>query len=329
MRQDALPHECGVPPAPGTQLSDSSSRLSEKSRVKSVCKREPMDSLSKGPLKRVLLAFCLVLALRAVAGEEQLEQPAFAPWPHLELKLGAELTAIDSQVGFETKGGGQPKIDMEDKLGLDSQVAVFRADAIIRLGTRRRNRLDFSYVGYNRSAEKNLTEPIDLGGQTVIPGTLLDSKLDFSLIRSTYTYAILQNERVSLGLGLGVYIIPVSYGVEARVATMSSTLESHHATLPLPTVALRGGFQLVPKLFVLTELDGMYLDVSGIRAGLLDARVALEFDPVNHFGLGVGLNFLGINLQSTASNPDYPGIASLTRVEAGMSGLMLYGKFSF
>jgi hypothetical protein len=281
-------------------------------------------------LKTLVVLFAAISALTATAraAEEPKESP-FLPWSLVEIKLGAVFTAIDSKVGFEAKGGGQPKVDMEDTLGLDSKIAVFRADALIRLGARRRHRLDFSYVGYDRSAEKTLTEPIEVGGQEVVPGTLVDSKLDFSLIRSTYSYAIFQNERMSVGLGLGIYVIPVSYGIDARTTTATQGLESHHLTLPLPAIGLRGDFQLAPKLFLVPELDFMYLEAGGLRGGLLDTRLSLEYQAWKHFGLGLGFNLMGINIEATESNPDYPGAASLTSVKAYTGGIMLYGKFSF
>jgi hypothetical protein len=277
----------------------------------------------------LLFATVLVLTTTALAAEEQSQESSLLPWSLAELKLGAVFTSIDSKLGFEAKGGGQSKIDMEDKLGLDSTIAVFRADALVRLGTRQHHRLDFSYARYDRSAQKTLTEPIEIGGQEVLPGTVVDSKFDFSLFRSTYSYAVLQNERMSVGVGLGIYIIPVTYGVDARTTPSSVGLESHHLTLPLPAVALRGDFRLAPKLFLVPEIDFMYLETGGIRASLLDTRLSLEYQAWKHFGLGLGFNLMGVNLKATEANPDYPGAASLTNIEVHTGGLMLYGKFAF
>jgi len=280
-------------------------------------------------MKFVLVGVFLTFSFASLAADEQPETSPFLPWSLFELKPGVVFTAIDSEAGFTSQGGRQNKIDLEDKLGLDSRVAVFRADALLRLGARERHRIDFSYVGYYRSAEKTLTEGIEVGGQQLTPGTVLDSKLDFALFRSSYTYAVFQNERVSLGVGLGAYIVPVTYGVDVRAANNSAGLESYSVTLPMPAVSLRGDFQLIPKLFLVTELDFMYLDVAGIRAGLLDTRLALEYELFKHFGAGIGFNLMGINIESTEQNIDYPGVASLTSVRARTAGLMVYGRFSF
>jgi hypothetical protein len=271
----------------------------------------------------------LTLATTTLAAQEQPEELNFLPWSLAELKLGVEFTAIDSKLGFQVTGGGQTKLDMEDTLGLDSKIAVFRADALIRLGARRRHRLDFSYVGYDRSAEKTLTDQIEIGGQPVIPGTLVESKLDFSLIRSTYSYAVFQDERMSVGVGLGIYVIPVSYGVNVQTTTSSTTLESHKVTLPFPAIALRGDFQLAPRLFLVPEVDAMYLEAGGIRGAMLDTRLSVEYQPWKYFGFGLGFNLMGVNLESTDQSPDYPGASSLTSVRVHTGGLMVYGKFSF
>src|SRR5689334_20800667 len=113
-------------------------------------------------MKAVIIAALLVFACTGLAADQDSE--SFVPWPVLELKPGVVFTAIDSEAGFTSQGGRQTKIDMEDKLGLDSEVAVFRADALIRLGTSQRHRIDLSYAGYYRSAESSLTEGVEIGG---------------------------------------------------------------------------------------------------------------------------------------------------------------------
>jgi hypothetical protein len=280
-------------------------------------------------MKPILVGTLLVFSVASLAADEEPAAQSFLPWSVAEVKPGGVFTAIDSKAGFTAQGGGQTKIDMEDKLGLDSEVAVFRVDALLRLGARQRHRLDFSYVGYYRSAEKTLTEGIAIGGQQLTPGTVVDSKLDFALFRGSYSYAVFQNERVSVGVGLGAYVVPVTYGVDVRAANNSSGLESYSATLPLPAIALRGDFQLIPKLFLVSELDFMYLDVSGIRAGLLDTHLALEYQPWKHAGFGLGFNLMGANFESTEQSGDYPGFAALNSVHIRTAGLMVYGKVCF
>lgn len=277
-------------------------------------------------MRPVFAAFFLAFAFASLAADEA---DSFLPWSTIELKPGVVFTALESKAGFTSRGGSQTKIDLENTFGLDSETAVFRVDALLRFGARKRHRLDFSYVGYYRSEEKTLTEGIEVGGRPIAPGTVLDSKLDFALFRFSYTYALLQNKRVGVGIGLGAYVAPVTYGADVRAANRSSGLESYSTTLPLPAIALRGDFQLVPKLFLVSELDFMYLDVAGLRAGLLDLRLALEYQPWKHLGLGVGFNLMGFNLQSTDRSGDYPGVASLTSVEARTAGLMVYGKVCF
>lgn len=149
------------------------------------------------------------------------------------------------------------------------------------------------------------------------------------MLRASYSYAVFQNERVSVGVGLGAYVIPVTYGVDVHAANNSSGLESYDATLLVPAFALRGDFQLIPKLFLVSELDIMYLDVAGIRAGLLDTRLAVEYQPWKHVGFGVGFNLMGVNIESTEQNGDYPSAGTLTSVRAHTAGLMLYGKVCF
>jgi hypothetical protein len=106
-------------------------------------------------------------------------------------------------------------------------------------------------------------------------------------------------------------------------------VEGADVTLPLPSIALRGEFQLVPKLFLRGSIDAMYLEVSDFQGSLLDVNLGLEYRPWQHVGFGFGYNSLAVSVEAETGDSDYPGVDFVGSVDVRFNGLMLYGKLLF
>ena len=221
------------------------------------------------------------------------------------------------------------RIDGEQLLGLDSSLTVFRAGAMYRPGKSLRHQLDFDYASYDRTGEATLSQDLTIGGITYPIGAHVETVLNFDIIRGDYTYAILQDERMRIALGLGIYVVPLKYGLNIQTTGGRSTVEGANTTLPLPSLALRTEFQLIPRLYLNGGIDGMYLEIDSFRGSLVDATVGVEYRPWNHFGLGAGWSYLAVNVNSEKSNSEYPGDNFVGSVDVHFSGLLLYGKFCF
>ena len=217
----------------------------------------------------------------------------------------------------------------EEIFGLDSTLTVFRVDAMYRPGKSLRHQLDFTYAGYHRDGSTTLSEDITIDGITYPVGAQVESLFNFDIIRGTYSYALLQDERMRIALGLGVYAVPLEYGLEITTAGGQSRADGADTTLPLPAFALRMEFQLVPKLYLNAGIDAMYLEISDFKGSLLDVNVSLEYRPWKHFGFGLGFNSMAVNVEADGKSSDYPGANFVGKVDVRFTGLMLYGKFSF
>jgi hypothetical protein len=189
--------------------------------------------------------------------------------------------------------------------------------------------LDFTYASYHRDGSGTLDEEIDINGTTYPVGEQVDSLFDFDIIRGTYSYAVLQDERMRIALGLGLYAVPVEYGLSIETTGGRSTVEGTDTTLPLPALALRGDFQLIPKLFLYTSIDAMYLEISDFQGSLLDVNVGLEYRPWKHFGFGLGYNAMSVHAEAQETSSNYPGADFVGSIDVQFNGLMLYGKFTF
>jgi hypothetical protein len=254
----------------------------------------------------------------------------FLPWEKGALRFGAFVTFFNSTLAFGLNNAPGISINAENSLGLATSITVFRADAMYRPGQSRRNQLDFDYASYDRTGEATLTKDLPIGGGNVIPvGAHIQTTFDFDIIRGTYTYAFLQDERMRIAGGLGIYVVPLKYGLDVQTAGGHSSVGGADTTLPLPSLALRAEFQLIPKLFLNGSIDAMYLEISHYRGSLVDLNVGLEYRPWKHIGFGAGYSFTSMSVDSENSSSEYPGANFVGNVDVRFSGLLLYGKYSF
>src|SRR5262245_23944351 len=257
------------------------------------------------------------------------EKKKFLPWEKGSLKLGGFVCAFDSTLAFGLNHAAGVTFNAEELFGLDTSLTVFRAEAMYRPGQSLRHQLDLSYARYHRSGSGTLSEEIEINDMTFPVGAHVDSVFNFDIIRGTYSYALLQDDRMRIALGLGVYAVPLRYEVDIKTMSGRPAVEGADTTLPLPAVALRGEFQLIPKLFLNAGVDAMYLEISDFKGSLLDVNIGLEYRPWKYVGFGLGYNSMSVNVEADDRSSSYPGVDFVGRVGVRFSGLMLYGKFSF
>ena len=251
------------------------------------------------------------------------------PWEKGSISFGGFAAAFDSTVSFGRSRTGGVSFNAEDLFDLDTSLTVLRVDAMYRPGQSLRHQLDFSYAAYHRSGSTTLSRDLSIGDITYPIGAKVDTVFNFDIIRGTYSYALLQDDRMRVALGLGVYAVPLKIRIRGATAGGEEAIEGANATLPLPALALGGQFQLIPKLFLYTGVEAMYLEISDFRGSLLEANVGLEYRPWKHVGFGLGYNSMTVNVEGETTKSHYPGVDFLGKVGVRYSGLMLYGKFTF
>ena len=244
------------------------------------------------------------------------------PWERFSLSLGGFITTLDSTVSLGVENVGL-EISSEDALGLDSDLSVFRGDAFVRLGSSRRHRLDFGYYDLSRSGTRTLGRDIEIDGNTYPIGATVETNLDYQIIKGGYSYSILQDKRVDLALGLGLFVIPIDFEISS--SGRRSTSES--ITAPLPFLHFRADIALTPKLFLRQTYEFFYVEVQSFQGGLFNGLIALEYDPWKYIGFGLGYNIFRLGLEGEGG--DYPNIDFSGKFNLNYSGLVLYAKTWF
>jgi len=278
-----------------------------------------MNSFVRG-CKALTVAILLGSVVQtAVAGEANNEKP----WEKVGANVGVFLAAVDSKVRIGTGIGVD--IDVEDALDLESTNSVFRADVLWRFTDNRRHRLDAIWFAFRREGNRRVDEDIrfedDEGNIIEIPiGASVDTFFDLDIFQLNYSYSFFQDDRIDLAFGMGVYIMPIDFGIKASGLVDEEGEEKF--TAPLPVFNLSMDVALTPKWFIRTGAQVFYLEYDNFVGSILEFRTALEYNPWKHVGIGVGFDTFGFRLE--ADGEDWPGIDLKGNVEFNYAGLQLY-----
>jgi hypothetical protein len=268
------------------------------------------------------------LANRAAEEFGPLDKKAL-PWEKGSLSVGGFVGAFDSTLSFGRTRVGGVTVNAEDLFNLDTSLAVLRIDALYRPDPGLRHQLDFSYAAYHRHGSRSLSADLSVGDVTYPLGATVDAVFNFDIIRGVYSYAVVQDDRMRISVGLGIYAIPLRYSLEGNATNGRRAVQGADTTLPLPALALRGEFQLIPKLFLYTGIEAMYIEAGDVKGSLLEADVGLEYRPWKHVGIGLGYNGMLLDVEGQTTKSAYPGGDFIGKAKVNYNGLMLYGKFTF
>jgi hypothetical protein len=276
-------------------------------------------------MKKVIGIYVIVFTLAFLSPLVVAAEEGGKPWERFSLNVGGFITNLNSdfRIGSQTLGTGVD-VNVEDALGLDSSVFVFRADALWRFTSNRRHRFDLNYYDLRRSSSKTLQADIQIKDQTFPVGTTVDSLFDLKIIRGAYSYSLFQDNRFDLGLSVGAYVAPI----KIRLSSSSSgAVEEESITAPLPVLGLRFDFAITPKLFLKQNIDVFYFQYENFQGGLFDAKVGLEYNIWKYVGVGIAYEYF--RLQVKAESDNYPGIDMVGKIQFNYGGLLLYGKVYF
>jgi hypothetical protein len=270
------------------------------------------------------VALVFVLSFQpALAEEKGSGDPTGGPWERVQFRLGAYLAVLNSNVTFGLGNlGAGIVVNTEDALGLDTNTAVFRGDFRYRFGSTRRHNLLFDYMGFRRDGSKVLGSDIDIGDETISVGTTIESKFDFDIFQLGYSYSFFKDDRIDLGVGGGVYVMPIKFSLTAGG---KGFVVDESITAPLPVLKLTGDFALTQKWLLTAGMDIFYLKIGDFEGSIFDANVAAEYNAWKNVGFGLALDFFRVQVEAEDDDA-YPGVDFIGNINFGISGLLLYVK---
>ncbi len=254
--------------------------------------------------------------------------PADLPWEKMYLNLGAYVASMDSgfRIGSGDLGLGVD-LDLEDLLGLKTSDTAFRIEYGWRFTNNKRHKLQLGWFRFDRSGSKTLSQDVEIpdgeGGTTTLSGTL-DSLFNFDIIQVKYEYSFFFDERLDLNLGIGLFVMPIEFGLSGIIDGNPAVTLREDITAPLPVVGVGFEFAITPNWFIRQQLDLFYLEIGDFEGGIAHNSLALEWLPWKHVGFGLGVDNMRVAVK--ASGSDYPGVDFVGNVKFAYFGAQLYVK---
>jgi len=255
---------------------------------------------------------------------EPIEDSLQYKWEQFYVNLGMFLTTIQSDIGLiGSESGVGININLEDALGLSTNTFVVRGEAAYNFGSKRRSHVRVGYFGLIRNSTKVLESEITIGNEVYPIGTELSSGYDLHFILGLYDYAYYQDERVSLALSAGLYILPMNFSI----STSNVIDESAKVIAPLPVFGMRNSFFITPKFQLKQNLEVLYVKTEGFRGSITDVNLYIEYNPFKHLGLGLGYNSFNFRFSVFKGSDSFREFEG--SLKTGFSGFLLYGKYYF
>lgn len=257
-----------------------------------------------------------VLAPRAAASET--EPASELPWKRGGVFIGGFLTRYDSTVSL---GGDNASLELnlEDAVGLDTTTQDLRLGGYWRFGETSRHKVSLDWIQSKRSSSKILGQDVTIDDTTYPEGTELSLDSSLSIIRASYAYSFIMDERLDLSASFGIYTMPFSFEFQGITSSESSDF-----TAPLPVIGLHADIALSEDVFLKQSVDFFYLEYGNVTGSLADVYLGLEWYPWEHFGLGLGYESFRIGLDAEGQDIDLDG-----SVNYAQNGLLFYLTYAF
>ena len=277
----------------------------------------------------IIVLLAVIISSPALAAEGK--DPKDYPWERGYVNLGYYIARLDSSVRFGGKGLGLGlELDVEEFLDLDTSDTSFRIDAGYRFGKTRRHKVEFSWFKFHREGTRNFSDPVvlppELGGGTIGPGDV-NSLFNFDIYKLKYEYSFVFDERVDLNLGLGLYVMPIEFGLSAVINGDPQGEVREDITAPLPVVGVGFDFAITPNWIITQQVELFYLEYDNFKGAISSINFALEWLTWKHVGFGFGLDAMRVRVEAKGS--DYPGVDFKGDIEFSYFGAQLYLKANF
>jgi len=252
-----------------------------------------------------------------------------SPWETFSFNVGAFMANSNTDLRFGSGIG--ISVNVEETLGLKSENSVFRVEGLWRFSDNQRHRVDLSWFSFNRTGTRTIEEDIIIeppdGDDIKIPiGTRVKTYFDLDIFQVAYSYSFLQDDRLDLAGQVGLYVMPIGFGLS--VTGLVDEEADQRFTAPLPVLGLKMDVLIAPKWYFRSGSQVFYIQYESFTGTLLNLRSAIEYNPWKHVGFGLGFDALRMGLQADGGE-DYPGIDLRGNVQFAYTGIMLYGRVFF
>ena len=238
----------------------------------------------------------------------------------VRLDFGVFFTDNDTTVRVdETDGDLGTTINLEDLLGLDSDVFVTDLGGYWRLA--RRHRLFVHYYSIDRDATHLATEDIDFGDIVLEEGTTAQTIANIKVVPFSYGWSFIQKEKTEIAFLIGGHWLEFDLAIGSQELMLRAQAKANG---PLPLLGLNWeqtyGQSRRWRSVVSAQLFD--IDFDAFNGKFSNIRVAGEYHLSRHFLLGLAYNWFAMDVK--VEDDAWRG-----RLEWEYQGVQLYGSLRF
>ncbi len=209
----------------------------------------------------------------------------------VKLKGGAYFQHLSGSVSVGNSGGLLlPTTISPSDIGL--QTSKTEPIGKIVLNILYSNRVSFSYVPYNYTGSKTLSESINFNGQAYNINTYVTSKLNLNSYKLFYTHNFSINRYAEIGLGVGVDVFTATVELDSQ----QYGNQSISVRAPIPLIGARLKISPASFLSFVGKLQGLTI---GSKGYYYHFNLGVNVKPVQHLAVFAGYSYDNIHVNTS------------------------------
>jgi hypothetical protein len=243
----------------------------------------------------VVLGACAALPAQAQDDAQRMRSPFE---DHFRIDAGMLSVSTTTELRVDPDAGvpgSGTEISAEDDFGLRSRSEMGDVEVMLRI--RERHHVRFNYFRLDRRASEVIDETFQFGNDTLLPGDLVDSRLDLHDLAFTYSYTILSKPTWELYGSFSLHLLEVQADAEVDARDIS---ESEHETAPAPALGVGAAWRFSNHIHAEGRAEYLFGNASDKEVHFLDIRASCvyRFNPA----LGVGLAYVYSNREAQSNS---------------------------
>ena len=239
--------------------------------------------LSQTLLNIRLFTILFLLAGSQVFGQSYADRQGDSINPRFYVKAGFYYPNLSTTLRIDGRRLGT-EIGLEDDLGLSEDLAVFRADAFVRLA--KNSELVFTYTKINRDRSLTLKEDIEFQDVIFEQGSGVSFNFDVDYFAATYRHSFFNNLNWKAGVSGGLRGVFINTGFEAR---LNNAFTSSKTDFMAPAIlfGFHGSAYLTPRLLARYAIEFFWLEIEGVKINILESNASVTWFFSKNVGIGL------------------------------------------
>jgi hypothetical protein len=170
------------------------------------------------------------------------------------------------------------------------------------------------YWNTSDSGSAKLTKDISWNDNVLKAGSNVGAGVDVDVSRLFFGRKFSEGPNYEFGAGAGLHWLKIGAYIEGEIFINDQSSgfrrESVTAKAPLPNIGAWYWYAFSPRWLLTTRIDWFGATFGDYSGDLWNANAGINFQPWDHFGLGLSYQYFGINLDVDKS--DWRGNVELT-----------------